>query len=81
MVRAKFKVSSITQHDDNLVDINMSAVTGGSEENKQFWKYTPSGQLTLQCLNPSASEYFKPGEEYYLDFTLAENDDSSREKR
>lgn len=42
-------------------------VTGGSDENKSFWKWTPSGKLEFSCLNPDVE--FEVGKEYYLDLT------------
>lgn len=45
-------------------------VTGGNDENKSFWKWTPSGKLEFNCLNPNVD--FEIGKDYYLDITLAE---------
>lgn len=44
-------------------------VTGGSEENKSFWKYTPNGRLEFSCTNPDVD--FIPGQEYFLDISPA----------
>lgn len=66
-VRAKFKVSN---KQDNKVELQV--VIDGSEENKQFWKYTPSGQISIHIDNETAREKFEVGKEYYVDFTLAE---------
>jgi hypothetical protein len=68
-VRAKFKVQSVTQHEGAVCSIELAAVTGGSDENKSFWKWTPSATIKMQCLNPEASEQFVPGAEVYVDFT------------
>ncbi len=43
----------------------------GSEENKEFFKYTPGGTVTFNVLNAAAAANFEVGKEYYLDFTLA----------
>lgn len=40
-------------------------------ENTKFWQSSPSGELTLGCLNPAAWSLFVIGKEYYLDFTEA----------
>lgn len=73
-VRAKFKCSSVTK----LVGYNgpaflysaaFSPVTSGSEENKQFFASTPSGEIKLTSILPDA---FQPGQEYFVDFTPAE---------
>ncbi len=76
MVRAKFVVYERTRTEffncEPAFTIKARAVTSGSEENKSFWKYTPSGELVMQTVNPEAAEQFKPGKEFYLDFTPAE---------
>lgn len=74
MVRAKFRVTEVTDTPGNesLKTIKLMAVTDGSEENKSFWKYTPAGDITMQCVNPDAIEQFEVGKEVYVDFTPAE---------
>lgn len=72
MVRAKFKVESVTNHANGFGEVSMAPVTTGSEENKSFWKYTPSGSLKMSIDNPAALEQFKPGKEFYVDFHEAE---------
>ena len=79
-VRAKFRVNKITKVDWNSVVtvVNMTAVSDDSiEENKRYHKYTPSGSLEICIDNPPASDYFKLGKSYYLDFT-EEEDGSSK---
>jgi hypothetical protein len=68
--RAKFKCKVVTIYEDSK-EISLSAVTGSSEENKNFWNYTPSGELKMQIDGP-ASEMFVPGKEYYIDFSVCE---------
>jgi hypothetical protein len=69
--RCKFKCNSITDFGESK-SVNMTAVTYGIEaENKEFWKWTPSGTFEISCLNPAVQ--FIPGKEYYLDITEAEN--------
>lgn len=67
MVRAKFK--AISKGDNN---VTLQAVTSGSEENEQFWKYTPSGLIQMGIDNKDALEQFEIGKEYYVDFSKAE---------
>ena len=43
-----------------------------SEEDKAFWKYTPSGSLEMQVDNPPAADLFEIGKAYYLTFEAAE---------
>lgn len=71
MVRAKFKVKEkhISEEAETII---LYPVITGSEENKEFFKWTPSGEVRLQCLNPNASKQFEIGKEYYVDFSAAE---------
>jgi hypothetical protein len=71
-VRAKFVVDSISKTRYGHHSIKLSPVSGGSEENKTFWKYTPSGNIEFQCVNDDAVNQFEVGKEYYVDFTPAE---------
>lgn len=43
-------------------------VVGGSTENEQFYKYTPSGECRLEILNESAASEFEVGKEYLITF-------------
>ena len=49
-------------------------VVGGSEENKRFFAYTPSGEFKLNTVNPEVWKNFELNHEYYLDFTPAEGE-------
>lgn len=73
MVRAKFKCDAVKPRSDDgtEVQVELSAVTSGSDENKSWSRYTPSGQLTMGITNPDAVAQFEVGKEYYLDFTPA----------
>lgn len=69
-VRAKFFVFSVTRVTGGAVNVVLSPVTSGSEENKDFWKYTPSGKLEMSMTaGIPAADAFEPGQEFYLDFT------------
>jgi len=71
-VRAKFKLTSITEHEGTARGLKFSAVsTDDTPENQRYHKYTPSGTLEIWVDNPPALEQFKIGESYYLDFTPA----------
>lgn len=63
-VRAKF---TCTHASDG--SISLQAVVGDSPENKAFFNATPSGSISMGVVNPAAAEQFKPGAEYYVDFT------------
>lgn len=71
MVRAKFKCQSVTET-ENGKSVILSGVTGGSTENEQFFKWTPSAKIEMGILNPAAAEKFQVGAEYYCDFTKVE---------
>lgn len=74
-VRAKFVCNQVTdtpEYEQKLV--SFSAVVDGSEENKSFSKYTPSGNASLNIsYETQAANFFKEGKSYYLDFTEAED--------
>lgn len=74
-VRAKFKCVKVEDQpnsEQKLVDFEV--VTDGSEENKSFAKYTPSGGAYLNIsYETEAANFFEEGKEYFLDFTKAEN--------
>jgi len=69
-VRAKFVCNVKTQTMDGYT-VKFTPVTSGSEENDQYFKWTPFGSLEMGTLNPEAAEQFTPGMEYYVDFTPA----------
>jgi hypothetical protein len=69
-VRCKFVCSSVTEYASKSKDFVFHPVTGGSEENKSFWKYTPSGEFKFSCLNENVN--FEVGKEYYFDISPAE---------
>lgn len=68
-VRAKFFVMSIT-HTTSGGSVRLSAVCRG-EDNKKWASYTPNGTIEMNILNESALGQFKPGDEVFVDFSLA----------
>lgn len=68
-VRLKCVVSLVDKHTNNVY---LHPVYSGSDENKEFFKYTPGGQITFNCLNESALAQFEQGKEYYVDFSKVE---------
>lgn len=76
MIRAKFKVDEVVT--DEVCDgftVRMSPVIDGSEENKNFWKYTPGGFFEMLVDNPDLKGTFEEGQEYYIDLSLAKQED------
>lgn len=69
-VRAKFKCVEVLKGEAGD-RVKLAPVVGESEENKSFFKWTPSGQIEMGIMNPEASAQFIPGQEYYVDFTVA----------
>ena len=74
-VRVKFRVQSIKREKNydgkELQIIALYPVTSGSEENKKFYAYTPSGHIELGTVNAEAALAFDLGGEFYVDFTPA----------
>jgi hypothetical protein len=76
MTRAKFWCAKVAktkmgQQGEVGVEVELSAVYDGSEENKKYFKWTPNGRITLGILNPEAAAIFEVGKEYYVDFSVA----------
>lgn len=70
-IRCKFRLDSITHTAQYGANVKFSPVTGGSEENKKFFKYTPGGTLEFNTVNEEAIAGLKLGGEYYLDIVPA----------
>lgn len=70
--RAKFSCAKIINEaygSEANVTIELKPVTSGSEENREFYKWTPIGSIVLGILDSHHS--FKLGYDYYVDFTEA----------
>ena len=57
---------------ENGSQLSFSPVYSGSEENKEFFKYTPGGMVYFNVLNEAAAANFEVGKEYYVDFSPAQ---------
>lgn len=74
MVRCKFKCMSKREFEgwsgtkSPLYDYSFNVVTSGSDENKKFWEYTPSGTFNITSIT---DDQFKVGKEYYIDLQEA----------
>jgi hypothetical protein len=77
-VRAKFRVDSIKkypQYDKSkgaIYEVEMRPVNGDTEENKRFYSSTPSGEIKIAGVSAEVGAQWELGEEYYVDFTKAE---------
>jgi hypothetical protein len=72
MVRCKFACTGKVKVAEDNTSITLSPVYSGSDENKEFWKWTPGGSIQFYTINEKAAEQFELGKEYYVDFSKAE---------
>ena len=71
-MRAKFIVTSIEEFLSSKT-AKLQPVADGSDENKSFSKYTPSGELRINIdKDTPAADFLKVGKSYYMDFTEAQ---------
>jgi hypothetical protein len=56
------------------VRVTLQPVYGKSDDeaNRDWSKWTPSGEVTMTITNPLAYEQFKIGKAYYVDFSPVE---------
>jgi len=77
-VRAKFycaeKLLSATQGETANIStkIVLRPVYGDNPENKEFFKWTPCGEINISVVNEAVADRFVLGKTYYVDFTPAE---------
>jgi len=69
-IRCKFEVVEKSQRSWGH-GVKLAPVSGTSEENKAFFKATPSGEVTFLTINENAADQFVLGQSYYIDFTEA----------
>lgn len=78
VMRAKMKINHIEKRFEGQETLYLNAVAAskypenGSDENNTYAKFSPAGMLSLTIANPDLIGMFEQGEEYYLDFTLAD---------
>lgn len=76
MVRCKFKCHYKEVYnagtEQETAQIKMSPAYGESKENKEFFKYTPGGELNFYTVNKAAADQIEQGKEYYIDIIPAE---------
>lgn len=78
-MRAKLVIDKVTRHSETSESLSFRAVgksesypADGSDENNTFAMWTPSASLSMSITNPALIGKFNEGEEYYVDFSLAE---------
>ncbi len=69
--RCKFRCVEVSNV-ENGATVKFTAVTGGSPENESFFKWTPSGNLSLSLVTVENAKLFQPGRDYYLDISPVE---------
>lgn len=79
VMRAKLRVNLVTSFNDakgqptgSRIDLAPVYDSNPQSENAKFFNMTPWGQVTLGTVNPAAAAHFKPGDEFYVDFTPAQ---------
>jgi hypothetical protein len=77
-MRAKMKIHTVTKTEYGE-EVAMGAVCkpegypeDGSDENNTYAKFTPQGDLSLTIANEALFGKLLPGQEFYIDFTLAD---------
>jgi hypothetical protein len=76
-MRAKFKVTNVNKY-DGVEHLEFAAIgankygENGENEDNDFARWTPSGNVKISVTNPNLFDTFKVNENYYLDFTKAE---------
>ena len=71
-MRAKYKIDLVTIYEGGET-LKLLAVTNGTKEDNTFSKFTPYGTMEINVSNEALLGKFKPGQKYYIDFTLAED--------
>jgi hypothetical protein len=77
-MRAKFRINSVEPNTDGTQEtLSLVAVganeygANGENEDNDFARFTPYGELTMGITNPDLLGVFNQGDTYYLDFTKA----------
>ena len=76
VLRAKVVVTSVKRSVNNEgnyanEEVELRAVYGNTEENKQWSKWTPSAEFKMQINNEAAFGKLPVGKECYIDFIPA----------
>ena len=71
-MRCKVICNLIQVHNSDSNTLTFTPVTTGSEENKQFFRWTPGGSFIVNTVNPNILDQFVQGQEYYVDFSPCE---------
>ena len=73
-VRLKFqlvsKSTNLYENSENF-HVQLRPVVNGSDENKEFYRWTPAGLIEFNTINRAAAEGFEFGKFYYVDISEA----------
>lgn len=79
MMRAKVRCNQVTDYGSNNQQVLFNPVSkkeaypaDGTDEDNTFAKWSPSGEFKLTITNPALYGKIKPGQHFYVDFTLIE---------
>ncbi len=67
-VRCKMTCHTVKATGDGF-EAEFQAVSDGSPENEEFFKYTPAASMKLAIV---AKNHFEPGKTYYVDISPSE---------
>lgn len=70
ILRAKFMCTKIEDY-GTLKQVYLNAQYSNTKEDNQFSAATPSGDMKMTVTTEAGMSFFKPGDQYYLDFTEA----------
>lgn len=76
-MRAKFSCKDIQSLSEGY-KIILEPVYSGSEENREFFQYTPFGKIEIGVVSPSIAGQMQIGRDYYVDFTPAPEQESEQ---
>lgn len=78
-MRAKVAIRDVTKPYEGAEEVRMVPVVSnenfgpnGESENNTYSRWTPSGEIKLTITNPALHGQFTTGQEFYVDFTPAE---------
>lgn len=67
ITRCKFLLESKQEVMGGAWNLKFRAVTQGSDENKEFWRWTPTGTIEFNTVNAESAKSFNVGSEYHFD--------------
>lgn len=74
MMRAKLTLYSVCSYGNNSATVVFNTVydCNNKPEDNSYAEFTPSAELKMEVSNPALLAKLKPGQKFYVDFTLIE---------